>query len=200
MEQIGNNIEKAISTLTSIKESLPQKAISKKKPKLDWLPEKYIAKYESTNLLYSFCVEVFSKVEANMREDIPETTMRSWFIEFIKAGWTKEMVIRRYDGLIRNKKYGTIDFSSWVNAVPVFGEDEVNVRVRAKIDSLIQRGKYLLENWTKATSLTTEDKEAAELALEQELSFAFKNEKLNKIDEYKEKRRAEIKRDREKAK
>lgn len=179
---------------------MPQKAISKKKPKLDWLPEKYIAKYESTNLLYSFCVEVFSKVEANMREDIPETTMRSWFIEFIKAGWTKEMVIRRYDGLIRNKKYGTIDFSSWVNAVPVFGEDEVNVRVRAKIDSLIQRGKYLLENWTKATSLTTEDKEAAELALEQELSFAFKNEKLNKIDEYKEKRRAEIKRDREKAK
>lgn len=186
-------------TLTSIKENYKQKSRAKieiekrkNKPILDWLPEKYQRLYEATDLLYSHCVKIFSMVEANMREDIPETTMRSWFIEFIKAGWTQEMVNKRYEALIRNKKYGVIDFSSWVNAVPVYAEDEINRIVKQKIEALIERGNRLVRDIDKLTEVTEEDKKAMELALLKQIQMEILNEKMRKIDEYKESRKKEI--------
>ncbi len=179
-------------TLTSIKKNLPQKEKQKKKPKLDWLPGKYQDKYESTDLLYSYCIELFARLEAAKRDNIPETTMRTWFIEFIRMGWTQKMVAKRFNVLLRSPKYGAIDLSDWVNAVPVYGEDEVMRIVKDKINEIKQRGKYLLEHKEEFTVLTTEDIDAIEVALEKELSFALMNEKMKKIDEYKEKRRAEL--------
>lgn len=113
-------------------------------------------------------------------------------MEFIRLGWTKAMVAKRYDGLLKKPKYGAIDFSDWVNAVPVYGEDEFLAMVKTRIDQTIQRGKYLLLHYDKITDLTNEDREAIELALAKDIEFEVMNEKLKKIDDYKEKRREEL--------
>lgn len=179
--------------MTNIKEKLPQKVTAKKKkPNLSWLPEKYKQKYESTDLLYSYCVELFSKLEAAKRDDIPETTMRIWFMEFIRLGWTKAMVAKRYDGLLRKPKYGAIDFSDWVNAVPVYGEDEFLSMVKVRIDQMIHKGKYLIEHKEEITAISEWEREAIEIAIAKEIEFEIMNEKLKRVDEYKEKRREEL--------
>jgi hypothetical protein len=197
IQPIGDNIEKAISILVNTKENSKQKNQTavikyKKKPLLEWLPERYKEKYESTDLLYSFCVEIFSKIESNMREDIPETTMRSWFIEFIKAGWTKVMVQSRYEGLIRKPKFGSIDFSNWVNAVPVYAEDEIMFLVGQRMNAIIQKGEYLIKNKDKILSLTDEEKRIIEVTLSRELEAIAINERLKAVDDYKDKRREEL--------
>lgn len=127
-----------------------------------------------------------------MREDIPETTMRDWFIEFIKAGWTKVMVQRRYEGLIRKPKYGAIDFSNWVNAVPVYAEDEINILVSQRMNAIIQKGEYLIKNKDKILSLSDEEKRIIEVTLARELEAIAINERLRAVDDYKEKRREQL--------
>jgi len=127
-----------------------------------------------------------------MREDIPETTMRSWFIEFIKAGWTKQIVQRRYKGLIRKPKFGSIDFSNWVNAVPVYAEDEIMILVGQRMDAIIKKGEQLIKNKVKILSLTDEEKRIIEVTLSNELKAIMLNERLRAIDDYKDKRRERL--------
>jgi hypothetical protein len=169
-----------------------QLELRKKKPRLEWLPVQYEEKYYSTDLIYSFCVGLFGRLEAAKRDDIPEATMRQWFMEFIRAGWTKEMVKTRYDGVMRAKKFGAIDFSDWVNAVPVYADDEVRIMIGQKIDSIIQRGKYLLANKEKFLLLNDEDKQALDIALVKEVEFELRNEKLKIIDEYNDHRKKQL--------
>lgn len=167
--------------------SKPNNQISlvNKKPKLEWLPLDCIKLYNQSDLLYSDCLKIFCELEATTRDSIPETTMRQWFIEFLKAGWTLEIIRNKYNALIRNKRYGSIDFASWVNAQPVYGYDEVNIIVKNKIDKMIRKGYYLLHNFDKLTELTEHDKRCLELAAVKELEFEMINEKLNKSDDYK---------------
>jgi hypothetical protein len=197
MELIKSIVEKAISTLTSTSENSQQKKdqieFKKKKRVISWLPIQFDNNYYSTDLEYSFCVELFGQLEAAKRDDIPETTMRQWFIEFIKAGWTKEMVKQRYEGVLRSPKYGAIDFHEWVTAVPVYSEDETRLIIKQKIDAIIQRGKYLLANKEKFMDLTDADKQAIDVALCKEVEFEIRNEKLDLIDEYKIIRKKQLK-------
>ena len=184
-----------IQTLTNINESQKQKDIQirKKKPILEWLPLHYEELYQSTDLEYSYCLKLFLQIEAAKRDDIPEATMRQWFLEFIRMKWTKEMVKNRYDALIRNPKYGAVDVSDWVNAVQTFAEDEVRVMVKQRIEKIIQRGKYLLANKDKFLTLTDEDKKAIDVGIAKEVEFELRNEKFRLIDEYRAGRKEELK-------
>lgn len=113
-------------------------------------------------------------------------------MEFIRLGWTKAMVAKRYDGLLRKPKYGAIDFSDWVNAVPVYAEDEINFLVSQRMNSIIQKGEYLIKHKDKILSLTDEEKRIIEVTLARELEATAINEKLIAVDNYKEKRREEL--------
>lgn len=173
--------------MTNIEKNSPQKAIQRKKPKLNWLPEKYEHEYQATDLTYSYCVELFSKLEAAKRDNIPETTMRTWFIEFIRLGWTKAMVTKRYDGLLRKPKYGAIDFSDWVNAVPIYGEDEINLIVKRRIENLIWQGKHIINNIDNLdATIIEQEREAIEVAVIKELEYYYKVRKSEIIEIIKE--------------
>ncbi len=176
-------------TLINTKEKSEQKAIKiyHNKPKLSWLPKEYENLYQRTDLLYSKCLELFGKIEAVMRDDIPETTMRQWFIEFIKAGWTSEMVSRRYNALIRKPKYGSITFSDWVNAVPIYGEDEINLIVKRRIENLIWQGKHIINNIDNLdATIIEQEREAIEVAVIKELEYYYKVRKSEIIEIIKE--------------
>ena len=87
------------------------------KPELKWLPDYVRQEYIYTDLTYGFCLKLFAQLEAAKREKFPEMTMRIWFVEFIKLGWTKEIVQQKYDLIIRLKIYGVekLDIADWIN-------------------------------------------------------------------------------------
>lgn len=157
----------------------------------DWFPADSIALYHQTDLTYEFCLGIFAKVEATKRENFAKETMRLWFIEFIKRGWTKAMLQKRYEALLSKQIYGVerLDFADWVNAVPVYGLDEVNLMVDRKIESILQRGKFLRN---KEIALTDGDKKFIECSILKEEENKIFHERLLFADEYMKQYRDEI--------
>jgi len=156
---------------------------------IDWLPKELDEKYHSTNLDYEFCLKLFMQLEAAKRDTIPRETMRQWFMEFIRKGWTKKVVQARYDALISSKIYGNaIKFDDWVMAVPVFGADEVNILVQQRINTMIQRGRsvQIKGRELELPELTEEDKIAHQLAAANEILFYYQNQLYEAIEVYKE--------------
>ena len=154
-----------------------------------WFPAYLTNEYEQTDIVYDpGCLKMFAQLEAAKREKFPVETMRQWFIEFVRRGWTKKMLKERYLALLSTKIFGTqrIDFSDWVNAVPVMAIDEVNLQVKKQIDAIIARGNFLKD---KKIELTEEDKQAVEAALAKEFEFKHQNKYLEARDEYQTERR-----------
>ena len=83
-----------------------------------WLPDEYVELYYDKDLDYVFCLKQFSRIEATKREKIPATTMRSWFMEFVRLGWTKELVKTKTDILMSVKVYGVdkLEIADWIKA------------------------------------------------------------------------------------
>ena len=184
MEQIKDKLPEALLTLTSGAKN----SIQLNRPCPEWLPVEVTEQYNKTDLTYDFCIKLFFQLEAAKREKFPMETARQWFIEFIRRGWTKAILQKRYNALISTKIYGIekLDFADWVNAVQVYGEDEINIMLRQRIESKILRGNFLKD---KKVELTEEDKQNIDLAVAQEIEFQKKNEKLIMIDDYRQERR-----------
>lgn len=156
-----------------------------------WLPVKYNDNWNKTDLTWEYCIKLFMNLEAGKREKIPQETARVWFIEFIKRGWTKKMLQTRYEALMSQKIYGIdkLDFADWVNAVPVYGQDEVWILVRNEIDKKIQRGNFLKN---QKIELTEDDKKAVELALTKEIELGYYRDKSEAIETYQQERKRRI--------
>jgi len=161
------------------------------RPSPEWLPIELTGKYNETDLTYEFCLRLFGQLEAVKREKFPSETMRQWFIEFVRRGWTKLMLMERYKGLLSTKIYGIekLDIADWINAVEVFALDEVRLMVNRKIETLITRGRFLKD---KEVELTDEDKKAMELAAAKDAEFDFKNRYSEKLNDYREERRKQL--------
>lgn len=155
-----------------------------------WFPIEYQGNYNKTDLEYNpFCLKLFGQLEAAKRERFSPETMRQWFIEFVKRGWTKKMVMTRYNALLAKPIFGVekLEIADWINAVQVYAEDEVNLKIDNKINNMINRGKYLKSN--PDIELTEDDKKCLELELAQDLAFKQINNFFAKRESYKEERR-----------
>lgn len=145
--------------LVNTQENLPQL----EKQALEWLPKELNSVYQSTDLDYGFCLKLFAQLEAAKRDKIPPETMRQWFIEMIRRGWTNKMVQERYDNVLGSKMYGATSFSDWINSVEVYGMDEIKLIIKQKIDSMIERGRMLNASLNRNPELSNDDKKAIDL-------------------------------------
>lgn len=157
----------------------------------NWLPIEFENQYNKTDLSFEFCLKLFAQLEAAKREKFPSETIRQWFIEFIKRGWTKKMVQDRYDALLSTKIYGIekLDFSDWVNSVQVYAIDEVNNMVKNRVDSMIAKGRFLKD---KKIELTDEEKTAVDLAVAKEIELGYQSGWYEARETYQQERKKRI--------
>lgn len=163
--------------------------VNRKMP--DWLPKKLQSAYNETDLEYTnFCLKIFGDLEAAKRDKFPKETLRIWFIEFVKRGWTKAIVEKRYEALLGKPIFGkeNLEFADWVNAVPVMAMDEVSLIVKRRIDAIISRGKYLKD---KKVELSEEDKKSVEAAVAMDIAFNYTTTKLELMEKYREIKKTE---------
>src|SRR3990167_3139741 len=170
MNQIKDKVPEALSILENTKENLELR--KEKSP--TWFPIEELNSWNKTDLTFEYCLKLFAQLEAIKREKFPPETMRQWFIEFIRRGWTKFMLMERYKGLLNTKIYGIekLDIADWINAVEVYAQDEVNLMVERRVNALIQRGNYLKN---KKIELSEEDKKAVDLAVANEIELKYKS-------------------------
>ncbi len=168
--------------MTSSPQSLQPFRKNEKVP--EWLPIQFADNYEKTDLTYKFCLKIFGQLQAAKRENFPPETMRQWFIEFIKRGWNKAMVQKRYDALLGTKIFGVdkLDIADWVNAVSVYGEDEMNVLLDRRIENMINKGRMLKNQKIELTEL---EKKSIELALAKEIQLELNNQRYEAMENYK---------------
>ena len=113
-ENEKKQLREAQSILTS-----SQKSLTNTKVRLDFLLPELEEKYQGSDLEYDYCVIKFSEMQAAKRDTIPIPTMKVWFVEFVKLGWTKFIFDRQYDALIGSDTLGyAIKIDHWINAVP----------------------------------------------------------------------------------
>jgi hypothetical protein len=166
-----------------------EQQVTAKKPKLEWLLQEYQNNYYETDLIYDpYCTSLFARLEAAKREEFPKETLRIWFMEFIRRGWTRKTVKERYEALISTKIFGIqkLEIADWINALPVFTQDEVNQMVQRRVDYLIQRGNFLKD---KDYILTEDDKKAIELAVANECEIKYKSGFYEARENYAQERR-----------
>ena len=93
----------------------------KLKNTLDFIPAELTEKYQASDLEYNYCVVKFSEMAAIKRDNIPTPTMKLWFVEFIKLGWTKVKFDQQYEALTGSDILGyAIRIDHWINAVKPF--------------------------------------------------------------------------------
>ena len=98
------------------------------------------------------------------------------------------MLMKRYNALLATKIYGIerLEISDWINAVEVFAQDEVDLIIGRRIDSMVQRGNFLKD---KKVELSEEDKRCIDLWAAQDAELKYKREKAEAIEDRRNERR-----------
>lgn len=179
MEQINNKLPEALSTLTNTLVNVKQVN------RLDtpaWFPIQFQSEYNKTDLEYDpFCLKLFAQVEAVKREKLAPETMRQWFIEFIRRGWTKSILQKRYDALLSTKIFGIekLEIADWINSVEVYSIEEVQIMIKQRVEAMITKGNFLKD---KKVELTDEEKKCVDLWASQDAELKYKREKSEAMD------------------
>jgi hypothetical protein len=168
--------------LTSINTDQKSKQLTTKKEIPKWLGSELFDNYKKTDLTFEYCLDLFARIEAAKREKFPPETMRIWFTEFIRRGWTKKILLKRYQALLSTKIFGIekLDFADWVNAVEVMAMDEVNKMVDDRINSKIQRGNYLRN---ANIELTPEEKRLVDLSVSKQIELQYQNRRYELMEQ-----------------
>ena len=113
-----------------------------------------------------------------------------WFREFIRAGWNKKWFDKQLKAVKQKQLFNRIDIADWFSADIMYTELDFNIRVEKKINSMLQRGKFLKEH--PDIVLTEEDKKCLELEIASELEFKRTNDLLDKKENWKQERKRKI--------
>jgi hypothetical protein len=109
-----------------------------------------------------------------------------WYKEFIRMGWTKQIFTKRFEAIKRAVLYNRIDLENWMNSEILYSEDDFNVAVKRKIDTMIQRGNFLKD---KKVELTEEEKTCVDLWASQDAELRYKREKAEAMEDRRNEKR-----------
>lgn len=109
----------------------------------EWFPAELAEAYGKTDLAYSFCLPHIANLEAAKRDKIPEETLRVWFMEFIRMGWTKAKFLTRLNALMTWKTYGAVSITDWTDATEMFTREQMNLEIERIINNKIKEAEML---------------------------------------------------------
>jgi len=135
--------------------------------------------YEATDLELFFVFDCCKTLKPLKGIDVNQQQVEFWYKEFIRMGWTKQIFMKRFEAIKRAVLYNRIDLENWMNSEILYSEDDFNVAVKRKIDTMIQRGNYLKD---KVIELSEEDKKAVELAEIKKIEFELKNRRYELME------------------
>jgi len=118
--------------------------------------------------------------------DVNQQQVEFWYKEFIRMGWTKQIFMKRFEAIKRAVLYNRIDLENWMNSEILYSEDDFNVAVKRKIDTMIQRGNFLKD---KKVELTDEEKKCVDLWASQDAELKYKREKAEAMEDRRNEKR-----------
>lgn len=99
----------------------------------EFLKGEDVEKYFYTDLTYSYFLKEILELQAIRRDNIPQETLRMWFREFIRLGWTSHKFKDSVEAVKRTKIYGAIDFTSFLESEKLLNNFEVEWSIKDRI-------------------------------------------------------------------
>jgi len=131
-------------------------------------------------------VRAIGELAAIRRDTIPLETIRLWFIEILKLGWSKAKLLEQVNKAKRIDKYGAIDFTHLLTGERLYTEQETELKLRERVRAIIRRGEQLLSQTNIEVvgeiQLTADDLETVRAALLYRISQYYVAEKDALID------------------
>jgi len=187
MEQIKGKLpdaEKIMLQKKNTNQSL--KVYTKEEPKPAFINSELLPYYEQTDLSLIYVYECCKTLKPLKGIDINDMQVEFWYKEFIRMGWTKQIFMKRFEAIKRAVLYNRIDLENWMNSDILYSEDDFNVAVKRKIDTMIQRGNFLKD---KKVELTEEEKTCVDLWASQDAELRYKREKAEAMEDRRNEKR-----------
>jgi len=142
--------------------------------------------YNRTDLSYTYVHIKCRELGALKMINIDPATIKAWYIEFIRLGWSKQLFDERFENLKRSKIFGSIDFYNWIaDGTSVYGEFEIQRLVSEKVNSLILKGRKLRQMLKRGYDLTEDEKRIARLDAYNELKSEWDRQRAQAFETYK---------------
>lgn len=100
-----------------------------------------------------------ARLEAAKNDNYSPHTISVWYDEMIIRGWTDEIFITRVKAVLETKQFGSIRFDDFINALKLYTEEDVQIKVQQEIEALRKR---IAEAKTKSINEKVIDEELLE--------------------------------------
>lgn len=135
--------------------------------------------YNSTDLEFAYVYDCAKSLKPLKGIDVNLQQVEFWYREFLRMGWTTQIFNKRFETIKRATLYNRIDLENWLNSDVMYSEEDLNIAVKRKIDSMILRGEYLKD---KKVELSEEDKKFVQLAELKKIEFELKNRRYELME------------------
>lgn len=162
---------------------------TKGEPKPSFINSALLPLYEQTDLSLRYVYDCCLTLKPLKGIDINEQQIKFWYIEFLNMKWKKKDFDKQFEGMKRATLYGRIDFEAWVKTEMMYNEIDFNIAVDERINSKIQRGKFLKD---KKIELTEAEKQEVDLAVAKEIELGYNSGWYEARETYQQERKRRI--------
>jgi hypothetical protein len=162
---------------------------TKQEPKPAFINSALLPLYEQTDLSLRYVYDCCLTLKPLKGIDINEQQIRFWYIEFLNMKWKKKDFDKQFEAIKRATLYGRIDFEAWVKTKMMFNEIDFNIELNERINSKIQRGKFLKD---KKIELTESEKQEVDLAVAKEIELCYNSGWYEARETYQQERKRRI--------
>jgi hypothetical protein len=125
-----------------------------------------------------------AELEAQKRDNIPDTTQEVWFRLLKQQGWGKRKFDEQFQKVLTNPSYGAVKIDEFFNEKTSYSPEEVSRIVEQRINGMIKQGERILKDkeYGLKEYLRLEN-QFIKIAIANRLRLQQHNDKMEKYDE-----------------
>lgn len=101
-------------------------------------------KSQLCELSWEYFLAKMAELEAQKRDNIPETTQEVWFRTFKNRNWDKTKFDIQFEKVLNKPSYGAVKIDEFFSEDHTYTLTEVERMIQIRIESLIRQGEKLL--------------------------------------------------------
>jgi uncharacterized protein YaaR (DUF327 family) len=85
-----------------------------------------------------------AELEAQKRDNIPDTTQEVWYRTFKNRGWDKIKFDTQFQKVLNNPSYGAVKIDEFFTEQQIYTDVQVGKMIESRINDMIRKGEKLL--------------------------------------------------------
>jgi hypothetical protein len=95
--------------------------------------EELLGKYNASEICYNEFLVLMGKLGQFRRDEIPVETIKLWYIEIIRLGWTRDSLIKKINGMKNVKVYAKLDWTNFMEGEKLYTATEFEAEMKRRV-------------------------------------------------------------------